>query len=135
MKAAFNGVPQISVLDGWWAEAWNRRNGWAIGENVHTPDPEQEDIADAESIYQILENHVVPLYYDRDRQNIPHALAERCERIYRCDLAIVFGASDADGVHREDVPPCRFKRESRLARYGPEIEDDEPFRRRLSHRR
>ena len=73
MKAAFNGVPQISVLDGWWAEAWNGRNGWAIGENVRTTDPEQEDIADAESLYQILENQVVPLYYDRDRQNTPHA--------------------------------------------------------------
>ena len=72
MKAAFNGVPHLSVLDGWWLEGWNRRNGWAIGENVRTTDPEQEDAEDAESIYQILEKQVVPLYYDRDRQNIPH---------------------------------------------------------------
>jgi starch phosphorylase len=72
MKAAFNGVPHLSVLDGWWVEGWNRRNGWAIGENVRTTDPEQEDAEDAESIYQILEKQVVPLYYDRDRRNIPH---------------------------------------------------------------
>ena len=79
MKAAFNGVPHLSVLDGWWAEAWNGRNGWAIGENVHTTDPEQEDVADAESIYQILEKQVVPLYYDRDRQNVPHAWLNVCK--------------------------------------------------------
>ncbi len=72
MKAAFNGVPHLSVLDGWWVEGWNGRNGWAIGENVNTTDPEQEDAADAESIYQLLEKEVVPLYYDRDRQNVPH---------------------------------------------------------------
>lgn len=72
MKAAFNGVPHLSVLDGWWVEGWNRRNGWAIGENVNTTDPEQEDAADAESIYQLLEKEVVPLYYDRDRRNVPH---------------------------------------------------------------
>ncbi len=72
MKAAFNGVPHLSVLDGWWQEGYNGRNGWAIGENVRSTDPEQEDAADAESIYGLLERQVVPLYYDRDRQNIPH---------------------------------------------------------------
>ncbi len=72
MKAAFNGVPHLSVLDGWWAEGYNGRNGWAIGEDVNTNDPDQEDAADAESIYQILEKKVVPTFYERDRQNIPH---------------------------------------------------------------
>ena len=52
MKAAFNGVPHLSVLDGWWSEGYNGRNGWAIGKNVTTTDPDQEDAADAESIYR-----------------------------------------------------------------------------------
>jgi glycogen phosphorylase len=72
MKAAFNGVPHLSVLDGWWSEGYNGRNGWAIGKNIATTDPDQEDAADAASIYELLENEVVPSFYERDRQNVPH---------------------------------------------------------------
>jgi starch phosphorylase len=79
MKAAFNGVPHLSVLDGWWAEGYNGRNGWAIGEHVQTGDPAQEDAEDAESLYQMLETRVVPLFYDRDRQNVPHGWIRVCK--------------------------------------------------------
>ena len=72
MKAAFNGVPNLSVRDGWWDEGYNGKNGWAIGDRHPAPDPEQEDRTDAESLYHLLENEVVPLYYDRDRDDIPH---------------------------------------------------------------
>ncbi len=72
MKAAINGVPHLSVRDGWWDEGYNGRNGWVIGENVRTADPEEEDRLDALSIYELLEKEVVPLYYDRDRHNVPH---------------------------------------------------------------
>ncbi|MGC9358032.1 MAG: alpha-glucan family phosphorylase, partial [Anaerolineae bacterium] len=72
MKAGFNGVLNLSVLDGWWAEAYNGRNGWAI-------QPEQEDYesdweqdnADAEALYRTLEEEVVPLYYQRGWDDIP----------------------------------------------------------------
>lgn len=71
MKAAINGVPNLSVLDGWWAEGYNGANGWAIGgEEVHV-DREQQDRADANSIYELLEQEIVPLFYDRDRDDIP----------------------------------------------------------------
>ena len=60
MKATFNGVPNLSVLDGWWAEACNHGiNGWAIG-NPETPNDE----TDANHLYELLENDVIPLYYD-----------------------------------------------------------------------
>jgi glycogen phosphorylase len=72
MKAALNGVPHMSVRDGWWVEGYNGRNGWAIGDGVNITTAEQEDAVDAGSIYQLLENQVVPAFYDRDRQNIPH---------------------------------------------------------------
>jgi glycogen phosphorylase len=72
MKAALNGVPHLSVRDGWWDEGYNGRNGWAIGENINITGPDQEDVVDAESIYQLLETRVIPAFYDRDRQNIPH---------------------------------------------------------------
>ncbi len=72
MKAALNGIPHLSVLDGWWYEGYNGNNGWSIGDGPRTYDPEEEDRADAEALYRLLEDKVVPLYYDRDRDGIPH---------------------------------------------------------------
>ncbi|MCX7939581.1 MAG: alpha-glucan family phosphorylase, partial [Thermoflexales bacterium] len=60
MKAAINGALNFSVLDGWWREAWNGKNGWAIGEDRDYDDPEAQDRADAESLYNILEEEIVP---------------------------------------------------------------------------
>jgi len=71
MKAAFNGVLNLSILDGWWAEAYNGRNGWAIGSGIETEDLGAQDWVDAAALYTILEEQVVPLYYQRDRDYIP----------------------------------------------------------------
>jgi starch phosphorylase len=66
MKAAMNGVINCSVLDGWWDEAWNGRNGWAIGGRETNPDEGAQDWADAQDLYQLLETEIVPAYYERD---------------------------------------------------------------------
>jgi glycogen phosphorylase len=71
MKAAFNGVLNLSILDGWWAEAYNGRNGWAIESGVETQDLDAQDRADADALYRILEEQVVPLFYQRDHDYIP----------------------------------------------------------------
>ncbi len=70
MKAAMNGAMNFSVLDGWWREAYNGHNGWAIGDDV-APDTESQDESDIASLYATLENEIIPLYYDRDGNNIP----------------------------------------------------------------
>jgi len=70
-KAALNGVPHLSILDGWWVEGYNGANGWAIGRPEFHPDPTAQDAADAEALYRTLEQEVVPLYYDRDRDGVP----------------------------------------------------------------
>lgn len=71
-KAALNGVPSLSVLDGWWAEAYDGTNGWAIGEGGGRPgDETAQDAADAEALYRLLEREVVPLYYDRGPDGLP----------------------------------------------------------------
>ncbi len=62
-KAAINGVLNCSVLDGWWREGYNGKNGWAIGKDETFDNPDLQDEADAESLYDILENEIVPLYY------------------------------------------------------------------------
>jgi starch phosphorylase len=71
MKASANGVLHLSVRDGWWNEGYNGANGWAISDTAQIANPEEEDRSDVESLYQILETKVVPLYYDRDRSGIP----------------------------------------------------------------
>jgi glycogen phosphorylase len=63
MKAAFNGTLNFSVLDGWWREGYNGRNGWAIGTDQEYADPYEQDQADALDLYDKLENEIIPLYY------------------------------------------------------------------------
>ncbi len=64
-KAALNGVLNFSVLDGWWREGFNGRNGWAIGHDVDYQDHTLQDEYDAESMYETLENEIIPLFYDK----------------------------------------------------------------------
>ncbi len=71
-KAAMNGVINFSVLDGWWREGFNGSNGWAIGNNQEYENNEQQDAVDAASLYDTLENKIVPLYYrDRSADGLP----------------------------------------------------------------
>lgn len=69
MKAGMNGVPQISTLDGWWAEGFNGANGWAIP--VTEGSDEEVDAHDHDALFTLLEREVVPLYYNRDEQGLP----------------------------------------------------------------
>ncbi|HTI29137.1 MAG TPA: alpha-glucan family phosphorylase [Methylomirabilota bacterium] len=71
MKAAMNGIPSISILDGWWDEGFNGRNGWAIGGRETLPDDAAQDEADATELYRLLEEEVVPRFYARDGAGVP----------------------------------------------------------------
>ncbi len=71
-KAALNGVPHLSVLDGWWYEGYKGTNGWAIDPGApEGVSDEHRDEADVEALYRALENEVVPLYFDRDSDGVP----------------------------------------------------------------
>lgn len=72
MKAALNGALNFSVLDGWWREAYNGKNGWSIGEDRQLESQSVQDAEDAESLYSTLENEIIPLFYDRDPKEISH---------------------------------------------------------------
>ena len=69
-KASVNGVVNFSILDGWWAEGYNTKNGWAIGTNAEFDSYEEQDLTDSESIYNILENKIIPAYYNKDENGI-----------------------------------------------------------------
>ncbi|HEX6868572.1 MAG TPA: alpha-glucan family phosphorylase, partial [Candidatus Limnocylindrales bacterium] len=80
MKAAQNGVPNISVLDGWWDEGYTGDNGWAIGGRETDPDEAAQDWADAQDLYRLLETELVPRWYERDRAGIPTRWVETMRR-------------------------------------------------------
>ncbi len=80
MKAAMNGVVNLSVLDGWWDEGFADGNGWAIGGRESLPDEAAQDWADAMDLYRILESEVVPQYYERDEKGVPARWIERMRR-------------------------------------------------------
>ncbi|HET6511366.1 MAG TPA: alpha-glucan family phosphorylase [Candidatus Kapabacteria bacterium] len=71
MKAGINGVPNFSILDGWWIEGWNGKNGWGI-EGAEEGTPEIQDIHDVAAMYDLLEKEIIPLYYDKGSDGIPH---------------------------------------------------------------
>ena len=73
MKAGVNGVPSLSVLDGWWLEGYNEKNGWAFG-----GDPVEGDRTnvDADALYRLLEEEIIPLYYQRSDDEIPHEFVQ-----------------------------------------------------------
>jgi len=68
MKAAINGTANLSVLDGWWGEAYDGTNGWAIPPSANSGDENERDSHDARTLYEILQDNVIPLYYDRDKK-------------------------------------------------------------------
>lgn len=87
MKAALNGTVNVSVLDGWWAEAYDGENGWAIPPSPQTIDPAERDRHDARTLYEILQDEVIPLYYDRDeRLGYSPGWVEKCKRSMSTNL-------------------------------------------------
>jgi glycogen phosphorylase len=82
-KCILNGVLNISILDGWWAEAYDGGNGFAIGGTTSHRDPQVQDARDAEALFQVLERQVVPLYFERDDRGIPQGWIARVKRAIR----------------------------------------------------
>ncbi|MEE3220733.1 MAG: alpha-glucan family phosphorylase, partial [Planctomycetota bacterium] len=76
-KVVLNGGLNLSILDGWWAEAYDGENGFAIGPGRNHASDEATDERDALALYEALENEVVPMYYDRDVDGLPRRWIER----------------------------------------------------------
>jgi len=71
MKAAINGIPSVSILDGWWDEGFNGRNGWAIGDREPDGDEGAQDASDASELYRLLEEEIVPRFFERGDKGLP----------------------------------------------------------------
>jgi starch phosphorylase len=108
MKAVINGGLNLSVLDGWWAEAYDGTNGWALPGDVQ-PDSGMQDARDAATLYRLLEQEVVPAFYDRDAEGLPRAWLARIRASLRT-LAPAFAAGRmlSDYVERIYTPKGRL---------------------------
>jgi starch phosphorylase len=82
MKAALNGGLNLSVLDGWWIEAFDGHNGWAI-DSEPAPDVKTQDGRDSEALYDLLEREVVPQFYERDAAGLPRRWIQRIKSSLR----------------------------------------------------
>ena len=83
-KAAMNGVLNFSVLDGWWREGYNGNNGWSIGNDDNSTDPQVQDAHDRADLYDKLENEIIPIYYgNRSAENVPTQWVARMKESIR----------------------------------------------------
>jgi starch phosphorylase len=73
MKASFNGALNVSVLDGWWDEAYESNVGWAIGHGEVYADPDYQDQVESDALYDLLQKEIVPMFYEHDKDDIPRA--------------------------------------------------------------
>jgi alpha-glucan phosphorylase-like protein len=80
MKAGCHGCLNLSILDGWWREGYDKTNGFAIGEDAHADSVEEQDRVDSANLYRALTEQVVPLFYQRDEQGIPRQWIQRIRR-------------------------------------------------------
>jgi starch phosphorylase len=87
-KTAINGIPNLSVLDGWWAEGYNGANGWSIDSVQQLDDPWAQDAADADKLYHLLEEQVVPLFYKRDAGDIPRGWVQVMKEAIRTSAPV-----------------------------------------------
>ncbi|MGD2145462.1 MAG: alpha-glucan family phosphorylase [Anaerolineae bacterium] len=87
-KVALNGIPNLSVLDGWWAEGYNGANGWAIDSGERYDDPAAQDAADARALYDLLEVEVAPLFYERDADDVPRGWVQVMKEAIRTAVPI-----------------------------------------------
>ena len=82
-KVVLNGGLNLSVLDGWWAEAYDSLNGFAIGTGRTHSNMNVHDTRDGEDLYRVLREQVIPLYYQRDRDGLPRGWIKRMKRTIR----------------------------------------------------
>lgn len=82
-KVVLNGGLNCSILDGWWAEAYDGENGFAIGTGRTHVDDQVQDRRDGDSLYRVLQEEVIPLYYERDKDDLPQAWIRRMKRAVR----------------------------------------------------
>lgn len=114
MKAAFNGVLNLSVMDGWWDEAYNPNVGWAIGKGEDYSDLEYQDEVEANAIYNLLEKEIVPLFYERGTDGVPRGWVAKMKNSLR-ELCPVFNTNRMVMQYTSEMYVPSMRRYAQLA--------------------
>jgi glycogen phosphorylase len=117
MKLLPNGGLNFSVLDGWWAEGYDREVGWAIGRGENYDNDEYQDTVEADALYNLLEKDVAPLFYERDPQNLPRRWIAKMKTSMK-RLSPVFNTNRMVMEYAERFYLPAAKRYSELAAHG-----------------
>lgn len=133
MKAALNGGLNCSVLDGWWNECYDGKNGWAIGTAHEPDDPHDQDRIDASALYNLLEREIVPRFYDRSEGPVPRPWIERvkhaisslggfvtAERMVRDYVTALYEPAASQGL---DLTADRYARARGLSVWKARVKD------------
>jgi starch phosphorylase len=114
MKAGINGAVNLSVLDGWWGEGYDGRNGWAIKPASDLADPERRNLEESRTLYELLQDQVVPLYYAKTDAGFPVEWVRTVKR----SMASVLQRYNAGRMLREYVDTCYAPAARQSARYA-----------------
>ncbi len=106
MKAAINGVINCSILDGWWAEAYNGRNGWAIEDNDYYTEDEDRDNYEAQQLFNLLENEIIPCFYERGGNDLPTRWIERMKESIITGLGVFSSTRMVQDYNRDFYHPA-----------------------------
>jgi starch phosphorylase len=117
MKASFNGAINLSILDGWWDEAYSERTGWAIGKGEDYRDTEYQDRVEAGALYELLESEVVPLFYSRGPDHLPRGWIALMKSAMR-ELCPVFNTNRMVQQYYGEAYGPALERRSRLEQDG-----------------
>ncbi|MEM6554188.1 MAG: alpha-glucan family phosphorylase, partial [Planctomycetota bacterium] len=122
MKAAMNGIPNCSILDGWWDEAYTPHVGWAIGHREDYDDPNTADHYESRALYDLLENHIAPEFYARDTTGIPRQWVHRMKQSI-AELGPFFNTNRMVAEYTQDYYLPAVDRAHRLAadRFKPAV--------------
>ena len=140
MKAAINGVVNCSILDGWWAEAWDGVNGWAIEGNDYYTEDEDRDNFESQQLFNVLENEIIPCFYERVGGELPTRWIARmkasiatglgfaCEKGNELVGALLKDYDDIsflrpDGTY--DMTPCPDRNALTLKQLGMDMENQD----------
>lgn len=104
-KAAVNGGLNFSILDGWWAEAAGDNNGWVIGDDREFDDEEKQNMYDSQSLYSLLEEEIVPLYYQENEKGYSSGWVNRSKESVRTIVPVY----NTDRMVREYTRKCYIK--------------------------
>jgi starch phosphorylase len=122
MKAAINGCLNVSILDGWWDEGYSEDVGWAIGDGEEYTDAAYQDAVEAQALYNVLENDVIPCFYNRSSGNMPFAWIEKMKASMKMAMSDFCGLRMVTEYYNRYYHPAAKRFDDLMADHGAEGE-------------